>query len=195
MQWWPLKLIWLTSKPNNANLPLHYIPFWKCQTKDNTMVTFAADLSNLQTKPNNAYLSLHDLPLWKSLTKDNAMMTSTMVTIHIYPNMIYLFENARPRTIQWQPLQLIWVTSKPNQAMHIYPYMIYLLENARPDNAMVTFAANLEDLQTKPNNPHLALHDITFWKCSWFGWEHYWFLRVGEWSMIFGLEGAPFHCP
>ena len=30
------------TKPNNAYLPLHDIPFWKCQTKDIAMVTSAA---------------------------------------------------------------------------------------------------------------------------------------------------------
>ena len=42
----------LQTKLNNAYLPLHYIPFWKCQTKDNAMVTYAADSGDLQTKPN-----------------------------------------------------------------------------------------------------------------------------------------------
>ena len=70
------------------------------------MVTSAADFGDLQTKPNQI--------------------------MYIYPNMMYLFENARPRTLQWFPLQLIWVTSKPNQTMHINPYMIYLFENAKP---------------------------------------------------------------
>ena len=42
------------TKPNNAYLPLHDIPFWKRQTKDIAMVTSAADLGDLQTKPNNA---------------------------------------------------------------------------------------------------------------------------------------------
>ena len=55
---------------------LHDIPFWKCQTKDNAMVTSAADLGDLQTKPNNAYLPLHDIPFWKRQTKDIAMVTS-----------------------------------------------------------------------------------------------------------------------
>ena len=40
------------TKPNNAYLPLHDIPFWKRQTKDIAMVTSAADLGDLQTKPN-----------------------------------------------------------------------------------------------------------------------------------------------
>ena len=69
-------------------LPLHDIPFWKSHTKDNAMVTSAADLGDRQTKPNQI--------------------------MHIYPYMIYLFEKTRPRTLQWWPLQLIWVTSKPN---------------------------------------------------------------------------------
>ena len=30
---------------------------------------------------------------------------------------------------------------------------------------MVTSAADLGDLQTKPNNAYLPLHDIPFWKC------------------------------
>ena len=42
----------LQTKPNNAYLPLHDIPFWKHQTKDIEMVTSAADLGDLQTKPN-----------------------------------------------------------------------------------------------------------------------------------------------
>ena len=90
----------LQTKPNNAYLPLHDIPFWKRQTKDIAMVTSAADLGDCQSKPNKIK--------------------------HIYPNMIYLFENTRPRTLQWWPLQLILVTTKPNQIMHIYPYMICL---------------------------------------------------------------------
>ena len=35
------------TKPNNAYLPLHDIPFWKSHTKDNAMVTSAADLGDL----------------------------------------------------------------------------------------------------------------------------------------------------
>ena len=106
-------------------LPLHDVPFWKWQTKDNAMVTSAADLSDLQTKPNNAYLPLHDIPFWKCQTKDIVMVTSAAdlgdlqtkpnQILQIYPYMIYLFENGRPRTMQWWPLQLILVTSKPNQ--------------------------------------------------------------------------------
>ena len=65
MQCWPLQLIRVTTKTNNAYLPLHDIPFWKCQTKDNAMMTSAADLDDLQTKPKNAYLPLHDIPFWK----------------------------------------------------------------------------------------------------------------------------------
>ena len=41
----------LQTKPNNAYLPLHDIPFRKCQTKDIAMVTSAADLGDHQTKP------------------------------------------------------------------------------------------------------------------------------------------------
>ena len=63
----------LQTKPNNAYLSLHDIPFWKSHTKDNAMVT--ADLCDLQTKPNNAYLPLHDIPFWKCQIKDNAIMT------------------------------------------------------------------------------------------------------------------------
>ena len=60
---------------------------------------------------------------------------------HIYPYMIYLFENSIPRTIQWWPLHLIWMTSntddlwkwplmEADQITHIYTYMIYLFENS-----------------------------------------------------------------
>ena len=59
------------TKPNNANLPLHIIPFGKSHTKDNAMATSAADFGDHQTKPNQI--------------------------MHIYPYMIYLFENARLR--------------------------------------------------------------------------------------------------
>ena len=33
----------LQTKLNNAYLPQHDMPFWKCLTKDNAVVTFAAD--------------------------------------------------------------------------------------------------------------------------------------------------------
>ena len=39
----------LQIKPNNAYLHQHDIPLWKCQTKDNAMVTSAADLGDIQT--------------------------------------------------------------------------------------------------------------------------------------------------
>ena len=69
----------LQTKPNNAYLPLHIIPFWKSHTKDNAMVTSAADLGDLCSwswwplivtsnggNPNNLYLPLHVIPFWKS---------------------------------------------------------------------------------------------------------------------------------
>ena len=74
------------------------------------MVTSAADLGDLQCKPNNAYLPLHDIPLLKYQTKDNAMVSSAAdlgdlqtkpnQIMHVYPYMIYLFENPTPRTLQ-----------------------------------------------------------------------------------------------
>ena len=107
---WPLK----KTKSNNAYLPLHDIPFWKWQTKDISMVTSAADLGDLQTKPNQI--------------------------MHIYPYMIYLFENPTPRTMQWWPLQLICVTSKPNNSSS--PLLdIPFSKHHTKDMAMVTSAA------------------------------------------------------
>ena len=46
MQWWPLQMIWVTSKSKQTKqkksyLPLHDILFWKQQTNDNAMVTSA----------------------------------------------------------------------------------------------------------------------------------------------------------
>ena len=117
LQWWPLQLILVTSKPNqtkqciftptwytflktpdqghcngdlcswfgwapnqtkpnNAYLPLHDIPFWKHQTKNIAMLTSAADLGDLQTKPNKTYLSLIIIYFWKCQKNDNEMVTS-----------------------------------------------------------------------------------------------------------------------
>ena len=65
--------------------------------------------------------------------------------------MIYLFENARPRTLQWWPLQLICGTSKPNQAK---PNNAYLTLHDKPfwkchtkGITKVTSAADLCDLR------------------------------------------------
>ena len=105
------------------------------------MVTSAADFSDLQTKPNQ--------------------------TTHIYPYILYLFDNPTPRTMLWKPLQLIWVTSaadhgdlcswswwplnmtsnggNPNNLylpLHIIPFW----KSHTKDNAMVTSAADLGDL-------------------------------------------------
>ena len=79
----------LQTKPNNAYLPLHIIPFWKSHTKDNAMKTSAADLGDLCSwswwplnvtsngeNQNNIYLPLNDIPFWKHQTKDIAMVTS-----------------------------------------------------------------------------------------------------------------------
>ena len=73
MQWWPLQLIWVTSKPNNAYLPLHDIPFWKDSHSTEVMsfillfseVTstrddpFPINWSNLQTIQNQV-VNYHD---------------------------------------------------------------------------------------------------------------------------------------
>ena len=62
------------TKPNNAYLPQHDIPFWKCQTKENRMLTSAADLGDNKTWQNNIYLPLHDIPFRKHQIKDNEMV-------------------------------------------------------------------------------------------------------------------------
>ena len=45
----PADLSDFQTKPNNTVYP------YKCQTKDNSLVTYAADLGDNQIKPNNAY--------------------------------------------------------------------------------------------------------------------------------------------
>ena len=64
------------TKPNNAYLPLHDIPFWKRKTKDIAMVTSDAELGDLQTKPNKTYLSLLIISFWKCQKNDNVLVTS-----------------------------------------------------------------------------------------------------------------------
>ena len=88
--WWPPEMTSNRGRPNNAYLRLQYIPFWKQQTKHNAMVTSAADFDDLQKWP---------------------PMEAAQIT-HIYAYNIYLFENDRPRAMQWWPLQLILMTSK-----------------------------------------------------------------------------------
>ena len=93
--------------------------------------------------------------------------------IYIYPYMLYLFENPRTRTLQWWPLQLILVTSKPNQTTHIYPYILYLFENPTPRTMLwrplqliwVTSAADFGDHQ-----PNQIMHIYPYMIClAWFG--------------------------
>ena len=65
----------------NAYLPIHDTPFWKCQTKDNALVTPAADLGDNQTKLKNAYLPLHDISFWKSQIKAKAKFISSYIPL------------------------------------------------------------------------------------------------------------------
>ena len=76
------------------------------------MVTSTADFGDLQTKPKT----------------------------HIYPYILYLFENPTPRTMQWWPLKLICVTSKPNNA-YLPLFDISFSKHHTKDMAMVTSAA------------------------------------------------------
>ena len=99
--------------------------------------------------------------------------------------MIYLFENARQRTMQWWPLQLILETSKPNQTkQHIFTptyYTFLKITHQGQCNGDLCSWFGWPPNQTKPNTANLPLHDIPFLKtpdqghcngdlCSWFRW-------------------------
>ena len=88
------------------------------------MVTSAADFGDLQTKPNQ--------------------------TTHIYPYILYLFDNPTPRTMLWRPLQLIWVTSAADHG-DLCSWSWWPL--------------NMTSNGGNPNNLYLPLHVIPFWKC------------------------------
>ena len=119
LQWWPLQLILVTSKPNQTKqcifTPTYYtflkIPHqgqcyedlcswfgWPLQL---IMVTSAADLGDHQTKPNQI--------------------------MHIYPYMIYLFENARPRTLQW------WFITPSVKRIRMRRALQQMFSNLRPN--------------------------------------------------------------
>ena len=107
LQWLPLQLILVTSKPNQTKQCIFtptYYTFWKIphQGQCNGDLCSWFGWQPNQTKPNNAYLPLHDLPIWKRQTKDIVMVTSAA----------FLWE----------------LQTKLNQIMHIHPYMTYLLK-------------------------------------------------------------------
>ena len=118
---------------SNVYLHLHDIPF--CQTKDNAMVTYAADFG---WQPNQ--------------------------TMHINTYMMYLFENARPRTMQWWPLHLIWVTSNQTKQYIFTPTWYTILK--MPDQGQCKgdqcswFGWKPKKNHTKPNNGYSHLHYI-----------------------------------
>ena len=86
--------------------------------------------------------------------------------------MIYLFENGRPRAMQWWPLQLILVTSNgghPNNA-YVPLHNIHFWKWQTKDSVIVTSIADFSDLKKwppiggHPNYAYVPLHDIPFWK-------------------------------
>ena len=115
--WWPLIVTSNGGNPNNLYLSLHDIAFWKLQTKDIAMVTFAADLGDHQTKPNNTYLPLHDIPFWKRLFDFIASLRShkSVAEVTFVMSLVWCFQKGLSCRVKYALFGLVWFGGHPNQ--------------------------------------------------------------------------------